>query len=113
MNTYTSKGPLGLSCRAGVSDGGSNPLGSTIKSTFVRLLNLRSLGYWRSLYSLGETRSPRNHCFLNSKRRSKRVSPKLMKILFDQGTPAPLRHTLLDHTLSTACEIVDMAIKFP
>jgi hypothetical protein len=28
-----------------------------------------------------------------------------MKILFDQGTPAPLRHTLLGHTISTAYEM--------
>ena len=28
-----------------------------------------------------------------------------MKILFDQATPAPLRHTLVDHTLSTAYEM--------
>ena len=27
-----------------------------------------------------------------------------MKILFDQGTPAPLRHTLPGHTISTAYE---------
>jgi predicted nuclease of predicted toxin-antitoxin system len=28
-----------------------------------------------------------------------------MKILFDQGTPAPLRHALADHTVSTAHEM--------
>ena len=28
-----------------------------------------------------------------------------MKILFDQGTPAPLRHTLTGHTISTAYEM--------
>lgn len=28
-----------------------------------------------------------------------------MRILFDQGTPAPLRHTLADHTVSTAYEM--------
>jgi len=28
-----------------------------------------------------------------------------MKILFDQGTPAPLRHTLADHAVSTAYEM--------
>jgi hypothetical protein len=28
-----------------------------------------------------------------------------MKILFDQGTPAPLRHTLGGHTVSTAYEM--------
>ena len=28
-----------------------------------------------------------------------------MKILFDQGTPAPLRHALLGHTVSTAYEM--------
>src|SRR6266567_2529411 len=28
-----------------------------------------------------------------------------MKILFDQGTPAPLRHTLAGHTISTAYEM--------
>src|SRR6266404_2703989 len=28
-----------------------------------------------------------------------------MKILFDQGTPAPLRHTLTSHTISTAYEM--------
>ena len=28
-----------------------------------------------------------------------------MKILFDQGTPAPLRHTLAGHTVSTAHEM--------
>ena len=28
-----------------------------------------------------------------------------MKILFDQGTPAPLRHTLADHTIATAYEM--------
>jgi hypothetical protein len=28
-----------------------------------------------------------------------------MKILFDQGTPAPLRHTLASHTISTAFEM--------
>jgi hypothetical protein len=28
-----------------------------------------------------------------------------MRILFDQGTPAPLRHTLAGHTISTAYEM--------
>ena len=28
-----------------------------------------------------------------------------MKILFDQGTPAPLRHALAGHTISTAYEM--------
>jgi hypothetical protein len=28
-----------------------------------------------------------------------------MKILFDQGTPAPLRHALTDHTTRTAYEM--------
>ena len=28
-----------------------------------------------------------------------------MKILFDQGTPAPLRHTLAGHTISTVYEM--------
>jgi hypothetical protein len=28
-----------------------------------------------------------------------------MKILFDQGTPAPLRHVLNDHSVSTAYEM--------
>lgn len=28
-----------------------------------------------------------------------------MKILFDQGTPAPLRHALADHSVSTAHEM--------
>ena len=28
-----------------------------------------------------------------------------MKILFDQGTPAPLRHALAGHTVSTAYEM--------
>ncbi len=28
-----------------------------------------------------------------------------MKILFDQGTPAPLRHTLAGHTIATAYEM--------
>ena len=28
-----------------------------------------------------------------------------MTILFDQGTPAPLRHTLTSHTISTAYEM--------
>jgi hypothetical protein len=28
-----------------------------------------------------------------------------MKILFDQGTPAPLRHTLAGHAVSTAYEM--------
>jgi hypothetical protein len=28
-----------------------------------------------------------------------------MKILFDQGTPAPLRHTLAGHSISTAYEM--------
>jgi hypothetical protein len=28
-----------------------------------------------------------------------------MKILFDQGTPAPLRHALTGHTISTAYEM--------
>lgn len=28
-----------------------------------------------------------------------------MKILFDQGTPAPLRHALTGHTVSTALEL--------
>ena len=28
-----------------------------------------------------------------------------MKILFDQGTPAPLRHTLAAHTIATAYEM--------
>jgi predicted nuclease of predicted toxin-antitoxin system len=28
-----------------------------------------------------------------------------MKILFDQGTPAPLRHTLQEHTVTTAYEL--------
>ncbi len=28
-----------------------------------------------------------------------------MKIVFDQGTPAPLRHALTDHSVSTAFEL--------
>jgi hypothetical protein len=28
-----------------------------------------------------------------------------MRILFDQGTPAPLRHVLIGHTVSTAFEM--------
>jgi hypothetical protein len=28
-----------------------------------------------------------------------------MRILFDQGTPAPLRHALADHSVSTAFEM--------
>ena len=28
-----------------------------------------------------------------------------MRILFDQGTPAPLRHALTDHTVETAFEL--------
>jgi hypothetical protein len=28
-----------------------------------------------------------------------------MKILFDQGTPAPLRHSFRDHSISTAYEM--------
>jgi hypothetical protein len=28
-----------------------------------------------------------------------------MRILFDQGTPAPLRHALADHSVSTAYEM--------
>jgi hypothetical protein len=28
-----------------------------------------------------------------------------MRILFDQGTPAPLRHALAGHTVSTAYEM--------
>jgi len=28
-----------------------------------------------------------------------------MRILFDQGTPAPLRHALTEHTVSTAYEM--------
>lgn len=28
-----------------------------------------------------------------------------MRVLFDQGTPVPLRHTLIDHSISTAYEL--------
>src|SRR5437016_2450721 len=34
-----------------------------------------------------------------------RLKPQALKILFDQGTPAPLRHTLTAHTISTAYEM--------
>ena len=36
--------------------------------------------------------------------RDRSVLAPLMKIFFDQGTPAPLRHALKEHTVSTAYE---------